>query len=102
LTQAVLSCDRAGTCIQLGVIAPGVVIEFPLRRFQDGAGTIRASHYGDTLPSRDFSMLADWYRDGSLKLDELITERIGLADVSQAFARMERGEGLRSVISLPI
>jgi S-(hydroxymethyl)mycothiol dehydrogenase len=46
-------------------------------------------------------MLADWSRQGILKLDELVTETIGLGDVDNAFARMQRGETLRSVISLP-
>ena len=44
--------------------------------------------------------MAAWYRDGTLKLDEMISERIALEDVDEAFARMQRGETVRSVIDL--
>ncbi len=98
--QAVFSRDLAGTHVQLGVFPSDAVAEFPLAKFFDRGGIIRVGWYGDTLPTRDFPMLADWYRNGTLKLDELITERIGLGDVNHAFERMQRGETLRSVISL--
>ncbi|MCA1599832.1 MAG: S-(hydroxymethyl)mycothiol dehydrogenase, partial [Chloroflexi bacterium] len=84
--------------VQLGVFARDTVTEFPLAQFFDRGGSIRVGWYGDTLPTRDFPMLADWYRTGRLKLDELVTERIGLGDTEEAFAKMERGETLRSVI----
>jgi S-(hydroxymethyl)mycothiol dehydrogenase len=98
--QAVFSRDLAGTHVQLGVFPRDAVAEFPLAQFFDRGGAIRVGWYGDTLPTRDFPMLADWYRTGRLKLDELVTERIGLGDVEHAFARMQRGETLRSVIDL--
>jgi S-(hydroxymethyl)mycothiol dehydrogenase len=63
-------------------------------------GSLRVSWYGDCLPSRDFPMLADWYKSGELKLDELITRRIKLEETDAAFEAMERGETLRSVIVL--
>ena len=47
---------------------------------------------------RDFPLLADWYRQGQLKLDELVTRTITLEETEEAFAAMERGETLRSVI----
>ena len=47
---------------------------------------------------RDFPLLTEWYLHGELLLDELITRRIALAEVEDAFQAMERGETLRSVI----
>jgi S-(hydroxymethyl)mycothiol dehydrogenase len=43
-------------------------------------------------------MLVDMYLDGRLDLDRFVSETIGIGDVEAAFARMERGEVLRSVV----
>jgi S-(hydroxymethyl)mycothiol dehydrogenase len=43
-------------------------------------------------------MLVDLYLDGRLDLDRFVSETIGIGDVEAAFARMERGEVLRSVV----
>ena len=48
---------------------------------------------------RDFPLLTEWYLRGELLLDELITRRIALAEVEDAFQAMERGETLRSVVT---
>ena len=58
----------------------------------------RGSVYGSSRPKRDLPKFVDWYMSGELKLDEMITKRIRLEDVNQAFAEMGRGEGARSVI----
>lgn len=43
-------------------------------------------------------MLIDLYRSGRFDLDGFVSETIGLADVEEAFGRMQRGEVLRSVV----
>ncbi len=58
----------------------------------------RGSVYGSSRPKRDLPLFVDWYMKGDLKLDEMITKRIRLEDVNQAFEEMGRGEGARSVI----
>ena len=99
--QAILSRDLAGTHVQLGVFPRGSTAELPLPKFFDLGGVIRVGWYGDCLPSRDFPMLADWYRNGILDLDSQVTETIGLNDTPHAFDRMQKGETLRSVIVIP-
>jgi len=61
-------------------------------------GALKPSWYGDCLPSRDFPALVDMYLQGRLPLDDFVSERIGLDDVEEAFAKMSRGEVLRSVV----
>ncbi|TYC97963.1 alcohol dehydrogenase catalytic domain-containing protein [Arthrobacter echini] len=56
------------------------------------------SNYGSTVPGRDFPRLAALYLAGRLPVDQLISHRIGLDDVNEAFAAMRRGERARSVI----
>jgi Zn-dependent alcohol dehydrogenase len=48
----------------------------------------------------DFPRLLNLYRDGQLRLDELITRRFALADVNEAFEILKRGEVARSVLNL--
>ncbi|HLK61135.1 MAG TPA: alcohol dehydrogenase catalytic domain-containing protein [Chthonomonadaceae bacterium] len=57
-------------------------------------------HAGDTLPSHDFPLLADYYLQGKLNLDGMVTDEIGLDDVEAAFHEMETGNVIRSVIRL--
>ena len=76
---------------------PGPQLTLDLQRFFDLGGMFRVSWYGDCLPTRDFPMLADWYRQGRLNLDEVVT-RSCTGETEEAFDAMERGETLRSVI----
>jgi S-(hydroxymethyl)mycothiol dehydrogenase len=97
----VLACrDLAGVATLIGVPGRGRTLTLDLPRYFDLGGSLRVSWYGDCLPSRDFPLLVEWYLRGELLLDELITRRIALTGVDDAFGAMERGETLRSVISL--
>jgi len=98
LLQALMCRDLAGTCVLIGVTPKGIDVQIPMARFFDLGGSLRVSWYGNCLPTRDFLMLADWYRTGDLNLDALVSEIIGLGDTEEAFAKMQRGETLRSVI----
>ena len=75
--------------LNLGDMATGV--------YWNKAG-LRVCHCGDALPSHDFPLLAQLYLDGQLKLDEMVTAKIGLHEVNEAFHAMETGDVLRSVI----
>lgn len=101
LMQALFCRDLAGTCVLIGVPGPNATLNLPLANFFGLGGALRVTWYGDCLPTRDFPMLADWYQKGELKLDELVTRTIALNQADEAFAAMERGETLRSVIVLP-
>jgi S-(hydroxymethyl)mycothiol dehydrogenase len=98
LQQALACRDLAGVCTLIGVPNTGSTVELPMDKLFGRGGSLRVSWYGDCLPSRDFTMLAGWYKSGDLLLDELITRRISLDETDAAFSAMERGETLRSVI----
>jgi S-(hydroxymethyl)mycothiol dehydrogenase len=100
LQQALACRDHAGVCTLIGVPNTGTRVDLRMDAMFGRGGSLRVSWYGDCLPSRDFPMLADWYKSGELKLDELITRRIKLEETDAAFEAMERGETLRSVIVL--
>jgi S-(hydroxymethyl)mycothiol dehydrogenase len=97
-TQAFYARDLAGTVVLVGVPTPEMTIELPQIEVFGRGGSLKSSWYGDCLPSRDFPMLIDLYLQGRLDLDRFVSETIGLGDVEEAFARMDRGEVLRSVV----
>ncbi len=99
--QAFYARDLAGTVVLVGVPTPDMKIpEIPLIDVFGRGGSLKSSWYGDCLPSRDFPMLVDLYRQGRLDLDAFVSEEIGLDDVEAAFERMHQGEVLRSVVLL--
>ena len=98
--QAFFARDHAGTVVLVGVPNPTALVELPLLEIFGRGGALKSSWYGDCLPSRDFPILIDLYQRGKLDLDGFVSETIGLEDVETAFAKMERGEVLRSVVVL--
>jgi S-(hydroxymethyl)mycothiol dehydrogenase len=100
MKQAFFARDLAGMLVQVGVPDPSMTVELPMIEFFGRGGTLKPSWYGDCLPSRDFPMLIDLYLQGRLDLDRFVTETISLDDVEEAFHKMERGEVLRSVVTI--
>jgi len=99
--QAFYARDLAGTVVLVGVPTPDMKMpDIPLIDVFGRGGSLKSSWYGDCLPSRDFPMLVDLYRQGRLDLDAFVTEEIGLDDVEVAFDRMHTGDVLRSVVIL--
>jgi S-(hydroxymethyl)mycothiol dehydrogenase len=101
LRQAFYARDLAGTVVQVGVPAPDMALpEIPMIDFFGRGGALKPSWYGDCLPSRDFPVLIDLYLQGRFDLDRFVSETIALDQVEEAFHRMERGEVLRSVVTI--
>ena len=84
--------------MQVGVPNPEMRLDLPFQVLFGRGGAIKPSWYGDCLPSRDFPLLVDLYLQGRLPLDRFVSEMITLDQVEDAFAKMERGEVLRSVV----
>ena len=98
--QAFYARDLAGIVVLVGVPAPGATIDLPLLDVFGRGGALKSSWYGDCLPSRDFPALVDLYLQGRLDLEGFVSETISLDSVEDAFAKMERGDVLRSVVLL--
>jgi S-(hydroxymethyl)mycothiol dehydrogenase len=98
--QAFYARDLAGTVVLVGVPTPQMQLELPLLDVFGRGGTLKSSWYGDCLPSRDFPMLVDLHLQGRLPLDKFVSETIALDAIEEAFAKMQRGEVLRSVVVL--
>jgi S-(hydroxymethyl)mycothiol dehydrogenase len=99
--QAFYARDLAGTLVLVGVPTPDMTVpDIPLIDVFGRGGALKSSWYGDCLPTRDFPMLVDLYRQGRLDLDAFVSEEIGIGDIEAAFEKMHRGEVLRSVVVL--
>jgi S-(hydroxymethyl)mycothiol dehydrogenase len=99
-TQAFYARDLAGTVVLVGVPNPQMRLDLPLLDVFGRGGALKSSWYGDCLPTRDFPMLVDLHLQGRLPLDKFVSETISLDGVEEAFAKMQRGEVLRSVVLL--
>ncbi len=98
--QAFYGRDLAGTVVLVGVPTPTMQLDLPLLDVFGRGGALKSSWYGDCLPTRDFPMLVDLHLQGRLPLDKFVSETIALDAIEEAFAKMERGEVLRSVVVL--
>lgn len=102
--QAVKMLSYGGTATTIGFPASTDAVTLNLGDMATGVywnkAALRVCHCGDTLPSQDFPHLADLYLKGQLELDRMVTRRIALTDVEDAFHEMETGDVIRSVIVL--
>src|ERR1022692_3025576 len=98
--QAFYARDLAGTVVLVGVPTPEMRLDLPLLDFFGRGGALKSSWYGDCLPERDFPLLTDLYLQGRLPLEKFVSETIALDAVDESFAKMQRGEVLRSVVKL--
>ncbi|WP_262107431.1 S-(hydroxymethyl)mycothiol dehydrogenase [Arthrobacter sp. Marseille-P9274] len=98
--QAFYARDLAGRVVLVGVPTPEMTLELPLLDVFGRGGALKSSWYGDCLPSRDFPMLVNHYKQGNLDLDAFVTERITLDQIEEAFNKMHEGKVLRSVVEV--
>jgi S-(hydroxymethyl)mycothiol dehydrogenase len=100
VAQGIGMLGHAGTLVYIGLPQPGAEARLPLDYAFDRRLRILVSHGGDHVPADDFPRLAQMAADGRLDLAGMVTKRITLEDVEQAFADMEAGEVIRSVVVL--
>ncbi|UTA46519.1 S-(hydroxymethyl)glutathione dehydrogenase/class III alcohol dehydrogenase [Simiduia sp. 21SJ11W-1] len=94
-----LECAHKGwgqSCI-IGVAGAGQ--EISTRPFQLVTGrSWRGSAFGGARGRTDVPKIVDWYMDGRIDIDDLITHTMPLADINKAFDLMHSGESIRSVV----
>ncbi len=98
MRQALECCHRGwGKSVIIGVAESGQ--EISTRPFQLVTGRVwLGSAFGGARGRTDVPRIVDWYMDGKIRIDELITHRLALEDINQGFELMKRGESIRSVV----
>jgi NDMA-dependent alcohol dehydrogenase len=99
--QAVESIRKAGTCVLTGLPRAEDDNSLPvsLRHLVLFQKRLQGSLFGASSPSKDIPALLELYRQGRLKLDELITQRYTLETLNQGFLDMREGRNLRGIVS---
>jgi S-(hydroxymethyl)glutathione dehydrogenase/alcohol dehydrogenase len=98
MRQALECCHKGwGQSVIIGVAAAGQ--EIATRPFQLVTGRVwKGSAFGGARGRTDVPKIVDWYMDGKLSIDPLITHTLKLEDINHGFELMERGESIRSVV----
>jgi S-(hydroxymethyl)glutathione dehydrogenase/alcohol dehydrogenase len=94
-----LECTHKGwgRSVIIGVAAAGA--EIATRPFQLVTGRKwEGSAFGGARGRTDVPRIVDWYMDGKVQIDPLITHKLKLEDINEGFDLMERGESIRSVV----
>jgi Zn-dependent alcohol dehydrogenase len=98
IEQAFGLLARGGAVVVVGMPASDVVTGFEPSNLAGYGQRILGSKMGSARIRIDVPMLVDLYRQGRLKLDELISGRYPLEEINAAIASVRRGEALRNVI----
>ena len=98
MRQALECCHKGwGQSIIIGVAPAGA--EISTRPFQLVTGRQwKGSAFGGARGRSDVPKIVDWYMDGKIAIDDLITHRLKLDDINRGFELMKSGESIRSVV----
>jgi len=98
MRQALECCHKGwGESIIIGVAGAGR--EIATRPFQLVTGRVwRGTAFGGAKGRTDVPRIVDWYMEGKINIDDLITHTMPLDDINDAFNLMHAGESIRSVV----
>ena len=97
--QAFRAIRKAGTCVvtSVGEQQDGIAINpFELTSYTK---VLRGALYGNGSPTREIPRLLQYYKDGRLRLDQLITRRYSLEQINDAFNDLASGRNIRGVVT---
>ena len=89
---------KGGALVIVGMPPVGVTSEYEILTLADETKRILGSKMGSSNIHVDLPRLVELYKQGRLKLDELVTGRYPLEEINEAIAAVNRGEALRNVI----
>ncbi len=98
MRQALECCHKGwGVSVIVGVAGAGQ--EIKTRPFQLVTGRVwKGTAFGGAKGRRDVPKIVDWYMDGKINIDDLITHKLALTDINQGFDLMHAGASIRSVV----
>lgn len=98
MRQALECCHKGwGVSVIIGVAGAGQ--EISTRPFQLVTGRVwKGSAFGGARGRTDVPQIVDWYMDGKINIDDLITHTLPLDRINDAFDLMHKGESIRSVV----
>ncbi|MFM7424309.1 MAG: S-(hydroxymethyl)glutathione dehydrogenase/class III alcohol dehydrogenase [Elainella sp.] len=99
MRQALECCHKGwGVSVIIGVAAAGQ--EISTRPFQLVTGRVwKGTAFGGAKGRTDVPKIVDWYMDGKINIDDLITNVMPIEQINEAFDLMHRGEAIRTVLT---
>ncbi|HEY9643972.1 MAG TPA: S-(hydroxymethyl)glutathione dehydrogenase/class III alcohol dehydrogenase [Coleofasciculaceae cyanobacterium] len=99
MRQALECCHKGwGVSVIIGVAAAGQ--EISTRPFQLVTGRVwKGSAFGGAKGRTDVPKIVDWYMNGKINIDDLVTKVLPIEQINDAFDLMRRGEVIRSVVT---
>ena len=99
MRQALECCHKGwGVSVIVGVAAAGA--EISTRPLQLVTGRVwKGTAFGGARGRTDVPKIVDWYMDGKINIDDLITHVMPIEQINQAFDQMHKGEGIRTVLT---
>jgi S-(hydroxymethyl)glutathione dehydrogenase / alcohol dehydrogenase len=99
MRQALECCHKGwGVSTVIGVAGAGE--EISTRPFQLVTGRVwQGSAFGGARGRTDVPKIVDWYLEGKINIDDLVTHTMPLEQINEAFDLMHRGESIRSVVT---
>ena len=100
MRQALECCHKGwGESVIIGVAGAGQ--EIATRPFQLVTGRVwRGTAFGGAKGRTDVPKIVDWYMEGKINIDDLITHKMPLEEINTAFDLMHEGKSIRSVVEL--
>jgi len=89
---------KGGTCVVTGIGHYDTDVAVNARDLTLFQKRLQGSLFGESSPSRDIVWLLDLYRNGQLKLDELVTRTYKLDEINQGYDDMHAGRNIRGII----
>jgi S-(hydroxymethyl)glutathione dehydrogenase/alcohol dehydrogenase len=98
MRQALECCHKGwGVSVIIGVAGAGQ--EIKTRPFQLVTGRVwKGTAFGGAKGRRDVPKIVDWYMEGKINIDDLITHKLKLPDINKGFDLMHEGKSIRSVV----
>ncbi len=98
MRQALECCHKGwGVSVIIGVAGAGQ--EIKTRPFQLVTGRVwKGTAFGGAKGRRDVPKIVDWYMEGKINIDDLITHKLALKDINEGFHLMHEGKSIRSVV----
>jgi S-(hydroxymethyl)glutathione dehydrogenase / alcohol dehydrogenase len=95
-----LECCHKGWGMSVIVGVAGVGQEIRTRPFQLVTGRVwKGTAFGGAKGRTDVPKIVDWYMDGKINIDDLITQVMPIAQINEAFDIMHKGDGIRTVLT---
>jgi S-(hydroxymethyl)glutathione dehydrogenase/alcohol dehydrogenase len=102
LMRQALECCHKGWGVSTVIGVAGAGEEIATRPFQLVTGRVwQGSAFGGARGRTDVPKIVDWYMEGKIKIDELITQVLPLSQINEAFELMHQGKSIRTVITFP-